>query len=455
MRLIEKKQQPAWQNAYRDLIGEAAKVGKPISNKGVSSMSKSELHEERKNLRAVCDSLRDRIRAVDLNTKEGEQDFTRLESIYHVAGDLISDIENQFDIQGAVEGHMGVRASSSAQWRTADGKAVPVLSRDERMADLPEYRDAASGAHIGFGEFICGMVGVGKPSESVRNTLSEGTDSAGGFTVPTALMAQLIDKLRAKTVLIRAGAMTVPLDTQKTSIARLASDPVAAWRSENAAVGGSDPTFEKITFTAQSLACLVKVSRELLEDSINLEQALFNAFAQAMALELDRVGMFGSGTPPEPQGFFGASINSVSMGANGGQLTSYAKVLDAIYELELDNAGPASALLMHPRTWRTIQGFVDTTGQPLLPPPALKDLAQLTTTAIPITQTQGTSGAVCSSVLSGDFTQLLFGIRSGLRIELLKERFADNLQYGFLVHLRADVQRAHDEAFVKLIGITP
>ena len=42
-----------------------------------------------------------------------------------------------------------------------------------------------------------------------------------------------------------------------------------------------------------------------------------------------------------------------------------------------------------------------------------------------------------------------------MRIEVLRERYADNLQYGFLAYLRADVAVTHAASFGKLIGIIP
>lgn len=349
---------------------------------------------------------------------------------------------------GLIPGGEGEGSSFQLQ----DGQIVPVLSREQSFAKAINADDQRLG--FGFGEYIRGMV-LGSNKPELRNVLAEGTDSAGGYTVPTILLARLIDRMRAKAVCVRAGALTVPLETNKVSIARLASDPQAGWRAENASVAESDPTFERVQFTARSLAVLVKCSRELLEDSVNIEDALLNAFAGSMAVEVDRVSLIGTGTPPEPQGIFNvAGVNSVSMGTNGAQLTGYSKLLDAIYELELDNAGPATAQVMHPRTWRTIEGFVDTTGQPLRPPSSLENLPKLTTTSLPINQTQG-SASNASPIIAGDFKQLMLGVRTGLRIEVLKERYAENLQYAFLAHLRADVQLVHPEAFVKLIGIIP
>jgi len=57
--------------------------------------------------------------------------------------------------------------------------------------------------------------------------------------------------------------------------------------------------------------------------------------------------------------------------------------------------------------------------------------------------------------MTGDFSQLFVGIRSELRVEVLRERFADNLQYGFLAWMRADIALAHAESFQQVTDILP
>ena len=109
---------------------------------------------------------------------------------------------------------------------------------------------------------------------------------------------------------------------------------------------------------------------------------------------------------------------------------------------------------MHPRTWRAYAGLEDTTGQPLQRPEALQKMNFLTTTKIPVDQVQGTANDA-SSVLIGGFSELVFAIRSDIRIDILRERYAETFEYGFLVSLRADVGAWHEEAFAKLIGIIP
>jgi len=428
-------------------LAELDKDGFAISKKPIESMNKGELLEMRNNLRRAANTYRAKAEAAA--KKSDEQETTRWTMIMSEASRMANVVNSQLDMNELASEKSGYNDN---QFRNADGRRIQLLGRNDRLADLNNsYRDTND---FGFGEYIAAMV-RGTNDVSIKNALSEGTDSAGGYTVPKRLLSNVIDKMRAKSTVIQAGALTVPLDTQVTTIARIASDPAAGWRMENAAVAESDPTFEGVTFNARSLAVLVKVSRELLDDSVNIDQALTMAFAGAMAGEADRVALFGSGTAPEPRGVFNTTnINSVSMGANGAALTSYGKLLDFLYELELDNAGKPTAAIQHPRTWRTIQGFADTTNQPLQPPPALANLPQLVSTTVPINQTQGTANNA-SSVIVGDFSQLLIGIRQEMRIEILREAFASNLQYGFLCHLRMDVAVAHPESFCKLIGITP
>ena len=76
----------------------------------------------------------------------------------------------------------------------------------------------------------------------------------------------------------------------------------------------------------------------------------------------------------------------------------------------------------------------------------------LTSTSVPITQTQGSS-SVSSSIIMGDFTQLLFGIRMSLRIQLLRELYAGTGQFAFVCHLRADIGIEHPAAFAKIVGV--
>ncbi|HET9741753.1 MAG TPA: phage major capsid protein [Terriglobales bacterium] len=335
-------------------------------------------------------------------------------------------------------------------WKDSKGNLVPVLTNKQSYARVA----GAEPKGFGFGEFIKSLV-MPSGNPEIQASLSEsGGIASGDVTVPTFLMGELIDLMRAKTVCIRAGAVTVPLHTENTDIVRISADPLPAWRSESSAIAVADPTFERVRFTPQSLAVLVKISYELLQDTVNLNQAISECFAGAFAVELDRVGLFGTGVLPQPHGISGTTnVGSVDMGTNGAALTNYDPFVSAISALLTANAEMPTAAIMAPRTLTDIAKLKDTLGQPMRRPDLIANLPFLATTSVPVNQTHGTSNAASESVV-GDFTQLMFGIRTVLHIQVLKEAFIpSNGQIAFFADLRADVQLRHPQSFCEVVGI--
>ena len=344
-----------------------------------------------------------------------------------------------------------------------DMTQVTALQKDERMADWVRANDPSYNAEyedLTFGGFLRAMV-CGPRNDVERRALAEGTDSAGGYTVPSITSGQLVDGLRAASVTLQAGAQIVPLESDSTTIARIATDATVEWLSENATQTASDPTFAGVVFVPKTLRALVRASRELVEDSINIEQALMKMFIGSMSVELDRAALYGSGSGAEPTGVKNMTgIGSVSYGTNGNPMleaTIYPAILDNMYEVDVDNAGPNNALIMAPRTLRDLNKLQETTAtsrQPLQAPEVIANLPKLQTTSIPINETQGTS-VISSTILAGRWDNLFIGMRTKLRVEVLKERYADSFQLGFLAYLRADIQAAHVEAFAELVDIEP
>jgi HK97 family phage major capsid protein len=337
-------------------------------------------------------------------------------------------------------------------WQAANGQAVPVLTREHRVADFVSGSSAAQ--EVGISGYLKSLA-LGPSNDLERRVLGEGTIGAGGATVPTPLAADIIDRMRAMTVSIQAGALTIPMTSQTLLMARVITDPTGGWRAENAAIVESDPVFDTVTLTAKTWAVRFQVSRELLEDGQNIDAACRNILAQSAAVALDQAILVGAGTANEPLGIRGQSgIQAVSMGVNGAAFTGWAPVLNAVQSLETANSTAVTAMVMHPRTARAINGLVDTTNQPLNAPPRIAGVPQLTTVSMPITETQGTSNNA-SSIITGDFSQVMIGLRTDLQIQVLQERFAEVGQIGFIAWMRADVALARPAALARIQGITP
>jgi HK97 family phage major capsid protein len=401
-----------------------------------------------------------------VNDELPEKKAAELESAYDRLSDFIGEISCELDRRSAAGVKTPISDPSLPDTskipaiveRTApagdfgydcavDGDEAFALRSDQSFKTWAQPMATSSHQGLTLGKYLRSMI-VGASSDVEHRALSEGTDSAGGYTVPTVLAGEMIDRLRAESVMVAAGARTVPLTSDNLSIAKLATDPTPAFRAENAAIAESDPTFSSVTLTPRSLAVMTKVSRELFEDSLNLESELPRILSVAMAKEMDRIGLLGSGSAPEPRGI--ANQSGIGTTALDAALTSYAPLLAAQTGILSANAGPVSAMIMHPRDMGDLAGLTDTTNQPLNAPATLAGIPMLTTTAIP---TDGGTGSNESTIFVGNFSHVMIGVRSGVRVDVLRERYADSHQYGLVAHMRFDIAVQHAAAFHTITGV--
>lgn len=400
-----------------------------------------ELHDKRKAMRRAVNKF-----SAELGVREPTAEESAAMS--HAAT-VVARIESMLDF-------VTVRPSESrdgSAWRGTDGRQIKML----RTADdfQAHYRNrGGSDDGITLGAFFRGVANM-PTTPAVRNALSVGTNSSGGFAVPNVVMPSILAALVPNSTLLQAGMPIVALeDGAKTYTTAIVSGvPTAAWRSENGSVAESDPVFSGVVATPQSLSFFFKISRELLADAANLEPALLVAIGQAMAKELDRAGLRGSGTAPEPRGILNTvGIQSVTNGTNGASLAGYANLLSAVQAMLAANAPMPTAAIMAPRSLVKLAGLVDSTGQPLRRPPMLENLPMLSTSQIPTNLTVGSS-TDCSELYLGDFTKMAMMLRESLSVQLLSERFAEAGQLAFVCHCRADFAVMYPSAFSVVTGV--
>jgi HK97 family phage major capsid protein len=331
----------------------------------------------------------------------------------------------------------------------------PVLSREQSVYEWCQTRGMFDPAEqdLSFDRYLRGMATGQWDDAPHERALAEATIGAGGALVPSPLSARVIDLARNRTVVLRAGAQTVPMTSSTLALARLTSEGTPAWKSENAAITAADMVFDRVTFTARTLVRLITLSVELFDDADpSSEGVISNAFAGQMAVELDRVALLGTGTAPEPRGVLNQSgVTLTTHGANGTAITNFDWWLDAIGAVRAAGFEP-NAHIQAPRSSTSLSKLKESTTNAYLAPPAGL-LPMYTTKSVPITVTTGTSTDT-SYVFTADWSNLLVGIRTSFNLRFLGERFlADNLQYAFLAYLRADVQLAQPSAFVVDSGV--
>ena len=175
--------------------------------------------------------------------------------------DLMAQADNLLAEIERIEARDRLRA---AQMVRGGGKPVHlggqsyILAVEHRMADLPTAA-SASGARpdeLSLSRWLRGIVtgdwSRAKAELEEMRAMSVGTPTAGGYLVPSPLSAQVIDMLRAKAVVMLAGAQTVAMEYHTLDLARVTGAPTAEWKAENAAITASDMTLDKVTLHART-----------------------------------------------------------------------------------------------------------------------------------------------------------------------------------------------------------
>tara|TARA_R100000808_G_scaffold24841_1_gene58697 strand:+ start:285 stop:2261 length:1977 start_codon:yes stop_codon:yes gene_type:complete len=155
------------------------------------------------------------------------------------------------------------------------------------------------------GAWVPSDVIFGQKLDAQRD-LTVGTDSAGGYTVQTDVLASsFIDILRANMVFSKVGVTELNGLNGKVSIPGSDAGSTAYWVAENGAVSESDQTFIARSLTGKTCGAMTDVARNLmLQSSIDVEAFVRNDIAKSLALEIENKGLVGNGTGNAPIGVF-------------------------------------------------------------------------------------------------------------------------------------------------------
>ena len=103
------------------------------------------------------------------------------------------------------------------------------------------------------------------------NALQIGTDSEGGYLVPDEYEKTLVEALEEENI-FRKLAHVISTSSGDRKIPVVASKGSASWVDEEGTIPDSDDAFNQVSIGAYKLGTLIKVSNELLNDSVfNLE----------------------------------------------------------------------------------------------------------------------------------------------------------------------------------------
>ena len=340
------------------------------------------------------------------------------------------------------------------------------MSRGENLAEAFGVSDMPE--KLSLGKMISGYVRGEWPRgwEAEQRAVQKGIQAQGGFVVPEA-MGNVIPLAANNAVVLQAGAEVMDMPAGTLKLGRQIADPAANWYGElPTELSLTDPTFGLFELQAKTLAVRVLCSVQWIEDALNGPQLIEEAVGRSLGLAFDSAILNGV-TNPFMEGLrqwlpndAPNSLNEISKGTNGGQITSYADFINAVkLVLEGNYAGDLTDLtaVMAPRTWATVQLLTEaTTNAVLQPPPVYAGLKKLVSTQLPITEQQGSSNAA-STVYVGDFRKVLVGLRKGITIEATRTGGDAWKRLGVEIrgYVRLDWTVMQPKHLARVIGVIP
>lgn len=287
------------------------------------------------------------------------------------------------------------------------------------------------------------------------NTQIAGTDSLGGFLVPQEFSDELdvaslftgeVERLAKKLNTASGGLLDYPtVDDTGTN---------AVLTSEAAAVTVADMTFANAQLSAYNYSSLVKVSQQLLQDSaFDLNAFLVEAMGERIARVTNAAFSTDNGSS-KPQGIVTGSTKGAD--AAGATAITADDVLNLIYSVDASYRNKESfGLMAHDNIISAIRSLgVGASNDFPIFIPSMEMGQPDRIFGVPVyvnNDMQSTIATATKTLLAADFSKFVVRNAGGIQMLRLNERFADELEVGFVAYKRADSRVLNSAAIKHLL----
>ena len=279
---------------------------------------------------------------------------------------------------------------------------------------------------------------VKAPMPSVLNALQEGTDSEGGYLVPDEFEKTLVEALEEENV-FRTLAHVIKTSSGDRKIPVVASKGTASWVDEEGAYTESDDAFSQVSIGAYKLGTMIKVSEELLADSVfDLEAYISKEFARRIGAREEESFFNGDGKG-KPLGILAAK-DGAEVGVTAASATAITadEVIDLFYSLKAPYRKNA-VWVLNDATVKQIRKLKDSTGQYLWQPSLVAGTPDtILGRSVKTSAFMPTAAAGAKTIAFGDFKYYWIADRQGRTFKKLSELYAANGQVGFMGTQRVD-----------------
>ncbi len=276
------------------------------------------------------------------------------------------------------------------------------------------------------------------PSFEILNALQIGTDSEGGYLVPDEFEHTLIQSLEEENI-FRKLAHVIQTSSGDRKIPVVSSKGTASWIEEEGAIPESDDVFGQTSIGAFKLGTMIKVSEELLRDSVfDLPGYIANEFGRRIGNKEEDAFFNGDGSG-KPTGIFNAT-GGAQVGVTSAAATAITadEVIDLFYSLRSPYRKNA-LFVTNEATVKAIRKLKDGQGQYIWQASIQAGTADtilgkkiVTSAYVP----EVAAGA--KTIAFGDFSYYWIADRQGRAFKRLNELYATTGQVGFLATQRLD-----------------
>lgn len=245
----------------------------------------------------------------------------------------------------------------------------------------------------------------------------------GGDTVAN-MIGPFIEALKPRLATVDLGATVLPGLSGNLSLPRQSAAATASWVSEVAALSENTPTITQVDISPHRLGAYTVLSKQLLIQSTPAIDAIIRQdLMDAIAVALDTAAINGSGSSNQPTGILQTSgIGSVVGGTNGAAptLAHLIALVAAVANANADGNGNSNttrpgSFLFSTKVEAKLRGTSKVSGtdsKMLLEDDQTKLVgrAWASSNVSPDTLSKGSASGICSSIVFGDFSQLVLAM---------------------------------------------
>ncbi len=330
---------------------------------------------------------------------------------------------DRLERQEAIENEMNRPVSQPIVNRPDDGQP---REKEKRGTATDAYKTA-----------FWNMVRAKTMSYEIHNALKIGEDDHGGYLAPDEFERTLVEALEEQNI-FRQFAHVITTSSGDRKIPVVASKGTAGWIDEEAAFPESDDTFGMLSIGAFKLATTIKVSDELLHDSVfDVASYIAKEFARRIGAAEEEAFFTGTGTG-RPTGILNATGGAETGVTSAGANISFDDVIDLYYSLRSPYRRNA-VFMMNDSTVRALRKLKNGSGDYLWQPSVTAGTPDtILNRPVYTSSYMPTVAAGAKSILFGDMSYYWIADREGRTFQRLNELYAPTGQVGFLSFERVD-----------------